>query len=150
MRYLQNESMKRIFLPLIVVSTALFSCSKDSSTNQSCDITEANIVGSYKLTAASYKASPTSAPIDVYSLLEQCERDDIGTFKADHTVSNADVGVVCNPPNNYNDTWRLTNGNLVQGGDSAKVKSFDCKTLVLSTVDQQTAGDETTFTFTKQ
>lgn len=135
----------------------LFSCKKEKSNDQpACAVNVANISGAYKLTALQYKASATSAPVDYYAYTEDCEKDDILTFKSDGTYDYNDAGTACTPVNNDHGTWQLNGNVLTKNGDgeqlNATIESYDCKskTLVYYVENGLKTGDRLTFTWVKQ
>ena len=128
----------------------LFSCKKKNE--NTCTISAAVIAGSYKITAATYKASATAAETDYLNILfELCERDDIYTFNAAGTYQLADVGMICTPSGSDNGTWSLSGTTVITiDGDPLTLESFDCKQLILVNTDTQAAGDKLKLTLTRQ
>lgn len=131
----------------------LLSCnSKKDTPAPPCTTSAANIAGPYKITAATYKSSPTATEIDYYNILfDPCEQDDIYTFNAAGTYQIADAGVVCSPTSADNGTWSLTGTSaMVIDGDPVLLESFDCKKLVIANTDTQVPGDKLKLTLTRQ
>ena len=135
----------------IVLSAFLFfSCNQPK---KDCTVTTASISGSYKITAATYKANAGAAETDYFNLLfpDACERDNVYTFNAAGTYQIADVGMICTPPANDDGTWLLTGPTiLVIDGDPVTIESFDCNKLILVNTDTQTAGDRLKLTLIRQ
>jgi hypothetical protein len=136
----------------LIVTVFLFSACKKDPTEPTCAKNMASISGAYKITAATYKASPTAAEIDFLNTLfpDACQRDDLYTFKNDGTYTILDVGTVCNPNNSDNGTWAVTGDNMQVDGDPTTIDGFDCKTLVIANTDIMTNGDRLKLTLTKQ
>ena len=139
---------------LIVLTVFFFlSCSHDKENVPApCTTTTAAVAGPYKITAATYQASSTSAETDYYNILfDPCERDDIYTFNAAGTYQIADAGLACSPSSNDNGTWSLTGTTgMVIDGDAVSLESFDCKKLILVNTNIQTQGDRLKLTLTRQ
>jgi len=128
----------------------LFSCQKDNNNEQQCSITTANIAGTYKLTALTYKASSTSPEQDYFQFMDVCERDDKITFNTNGTYNYQDVGIVCTPDGDDTGTWSLNGTTITSDGMIAgTVQSFDCSTLIVYVNNIFTAGDKYTFTMKK-
>jgi len=140
-------------LAFIALSSIIFySCDKDDPP-KGCTTDMASIAGPYKITAVSYKQTPTSAAQDYMLILfpDACDRDNVYTFNANGSYQIADVGQVCSPSGNDTGTWSLTGtSNLQIDGDPTILESFDCKVWVVSNTDVDIAGDKLTITLTKQ
>ena len=135
---------------IVLSAIILFSCKKDKET---CIVNAASISGSYKITAATYKANATATETDYYTTLfpDACERDDVYTFNANGIYQIADVGIVCSPSGDDDGTWGFSgNNSLLIDGDAVILESFDCKKLILVNTDTQTAGDRLKLTLTRQ
>ncbi len=136
---------------LIILSVLiLFSCKKHKV---NCALSTAAISGSYKVTAATYKANGTATETDYFTTLfpNACERDDVITFNAAGTYQIADVGIVCSPDGNDNGTWALSGTNSMDiDGDAVILESFDCKKLIFVNTDTQVSGDLLKLTLTRQ
>ena len=144
--------MKKLFLFPILLVTLLLSCSKSGESSASnCDITSANIAGSYKITAIKYKLSAGAPEIDAYSsFLPACQKDDIYVLNANGVANYNDAGVSCSPSASTTGTWSLTGTDITIDSNVYAITSFDCKTLVATASNIRTTGDKATFTFTKQ
>jgi len=140
---------KMIFI--VLSAFVLFSCSKDKDEDSSCATNTASISGPYKITAMTYKESPSSAEMDYLNIIldEACRRDDIYTFNTNDTYQIADAGSVCSPAGDENGTWSLSGNTMTIDGDPATIGSFDCKTLVLVNTDTQVPGDQLKITMTR-
>ena len=139
--------MKKI-TSLLLLAVLFFSCDKKDE----CSTNAASISGTYKITAYTYKASPTSADQDYYPILfsDACERDDELTFNSNGTYQKTDVGVVCAPPQNDNGSWSLSGNTLTVDGNPENIESFDCKTLIVATTDFNVPGDKLKITLVKK
>ena len=141
---------KFIVFPLVLM--VIFSCKKNTNNNPSCTTDAASISGSYKITAYTYKESPSLPETDYYTILfpDACERDDILTFNKNGTYQKTDAGIVCSPPENDNGTWVLSGNTVSINGDPETIESFDCKTLVVAFTDFLTPGDKLKITLVRQ
>ena len=136
--------MKKIFfacLPLLFI----FSCKKEKAT---CDLNNTNLVGSYKLTAATHKATASSTPVDIFALSDACDKDNVIVLNANGTYNYKDEGLKCDPPSDDTGAWSLNNNILNVDNESGMVTSFNCSGMVLTVTDSD--GGVTTQTFTKQ
>ncbi|MBS1733146.1 MAG: lipocalin family protein [Bacteroidetes bacterium] len=139
--------MKKYFGAFILLTLAV-SCKKDK--DKDCSFSEANFVGSYKITALKYKASASATEVDEFALFSACEKDDIITFNSNHTITYTDAGTVCTPAGNDTGAWTYINSSSVNiDGDVANVASFDC-TGIIFTISGTTAGELTTVTLARQ
>jgi hypothetical protein len=133
---------------LVLVAVLVFACSpeKDCATNV------ASISGAYKITAYTYRQTPTSPEQDYYPILfpDACERDDELSFSANGTYQKTDAGTACTPPENDNGTWSLSANTITIDGDPGPIESFDCKTLVISSADFLVTGDKLKITLVKK
>ena len=110
----------------------------------------ANIVGTYKLTGATYKASSTSGTINVFELWDACMRDNTITISSNGTYVATDAGVVCSPDDFSNTgTWSIESGKLYIDADFTDVSAFSCSGMTFKITDWDTEGDVMTMTFTK-
>jgi hypothetical protein len=145
--------MKKIFT-LVVVCICLFnflSCSKEKSTNDdNAGITIESLSGTYALKALIWQSGSISA--DVYSQLDDCEKDNLIKLNTDKTVNYLDAGTVCSPPENDNGAWDLQGDSLyfTTTGNAAKIQSFDGKILILSGAPPNEPDIKATTTLEKQ
>lgn len=142
--------VKWISVALVSMIVFALSCSKDSSTNSSA-VTKENIAGSYMLTAAT-GSIPGLPPQNVYDSIPPCQRDDIYKLNLDYTMDYIDAGTKCVPPGDDTTSWSLSGTTqIIIGGDTATIQSFNGKTLVVSSVVTIVGiAVTTTDTFTKQ
>ena len=142
--------MKKIISLTLIVSLFITACKDDP--DPICKTDATSISGSYRITAATYKASPTSSEEDYYPVLfpDACQRDDLYTFQTNGTYQLKDAGTVCSPSGDDNGTWSVTGNNLMIDGDPTGIESFDCKTLTIFNNDIQTTGDKLKLTLIKQ
>ena len=140
-----------VTLSVAIASLLFISCSKDPE-NPPCTTSSAAIAGSYKVTAATYKASSTAAEIDYMNILyyDACERDDVLSFTANGNYTINDAGVVCSPSGSDSGNWSLSGSTMNIDGDLTTIESFDCKTLVLVNNDVNVSGDKLKITLTRQ
>ena len=140
--------MKKTII-FFLTTILLFACKKDP---EPCTTSVTSISGSYKITAYTYKQTPTSPEEDYYPILfpDACERDDELSFSTNGTFQKTDAGIVCSPPENDNGTWSLTGNTITIDGDPATIESFNCKTLVITITDFQITGDKLKITLVRK
>jgi len=130
-----------VFLLAVVL---LLSCNPEEV---ECNTSVANISGPYRVTAYGYKQTPTSPEV---IFPDDCDRDDIYTFRSNGTYEMKDAGLVCSPPDDETGTWTFDGNALTIDGYPATIESFDCKTLIISTADLNVNGDRLKITMIKQ
>jgi hypothetical protein len=143
--------MKKTILALSMLSLVFVSCKKDDKDEQVTP-TKENLLGSYKMTAATMSSSGGS--IDMFNndmFMEACDRDDIYKLNADLTYNLQDAGTVCSPSNDDTGTWAISGTTFTLDGEANTVKSWNGKTLVLEVTDNS-SGTAVTYssTFVKQ
>lgn len=138
--------MKKLLLPLLILTSALVSCQKEE---KKCDLSAANLVGTYKITANSYKKDAASPLVDVYALYGACEKDDLISINANNTIVFSDAGVKCTPSGDSTGTWALSGNNVTIEDRVYNVSAFDCKAMSGSFAGG-TPGELTTITLTRQ
>ena len=129
--------MKKLILPLLLMAFISSGCSKDDDDdNKTCELNTTNIVGVYKTTAVTYKATPNSPEEDEYINWAPCEKDDLIVFSNNGAGNIQDAGAKCTPPGDDTFTWTLT-GNILtlDGFIASTVTSFDCTTMKISLTD---------------
>ena len=139
----------RFTILLFIAALAFSSCKKKDKVN-TCDLTEANFIGSYKAESIKYKLSPTTPEIDGSLIIDACVLDDITTFNADHTFTYIDAGTQCSPPDDDSGTWSLSGNILTFKGKQQFIDIFDCNGFTFSQTDYNTPGDKITVTAKKQ
>ena len=137
--------MKKLLLILLIAPLTFISCDKDDD----CETTSAQVAGTYRLTSAKYKQTPTSGEVDLLVLLDNCEKDDQQVLNANGTYQYVDAGTICSPNGSYSGNWSLNGNTLIIDGETSTVTSFDCKTLVFTVSGYNVAGDVATFTMVK-
>src|SRR5258705_2847293 len=137
--------MKKLLFTCLPLSLLFFSCKKEKAT---CDLNSTTIVGAYKATAITYKATPSSTPVDIFALSDACDKDNIIILNANGTYTYQDAGVKCDPTSDDIGTWSLNNNALTVDTESGVVTSFDCSSMVLTLTDSN--GGVTTQTLSKQ
>jgi hypothetical protein len=142
--------MKQIIFNLVYFCAAFFffSCSKEKDANG--DITVENLSGTYELKALTWMSGSTN--VNVYELLDDCEKDNLIRLNVDKTANYIDAGIVCSPPEEENGTWYLSGDSLYlsNGADGGKIKSFDGTTLVLTGSPASDPGVTATTTLQKK
>ena len=142
--------MKKITALMLMAVLFISSCKDDRDPGCKIDVT--SISGSYRVTAVTYKANPTSPEENYYDIFfpDTCLKDNVYTFQTDATYLFKDSGTICSPPGDRNGTWSINGNYMVVDGDSTGIESFDCKTLVVFSRDVRTKGDKLKLTAVKQ
>jgi hypothetical protein len=114
---------------VLLILTGIAACKKD---HDSTPITPANLAGTYGLKSLVWTYG--GQDYHVYDSLDPCEKDNLIQLNVDMSAKWIDAGIVCDPAENEDDTWYLSNDSLlfhssIEGG---KIKSFDGKTLVMT------------------
>lgn len=129
--------MKKIlFSALALVLIVGAGCKKDKD-EETCTLSSASLVGSYKLTAAT--AISGSLEVPILNTYDSCRIDDITSLNADSTFLYQDQGSVCTPSGSYSGRWTLSGNNLfvIVSGDTTfnkTVVGFDCSNLVVTSI----------------
>ncbi|HEY5368523.1 MAG TPA: lipocalin family protein [Hanamia sp.] len=137
------------YVIIALIATSLFSCKKNDD-NKDCTLSEASLVGTYKIGTVTYKETASSPEVDVSSFAEACNLDDLETYKSDHTFVYTDAGVKCDPTDDNTAIWSLSGKTLKAGEDTGTITSFDCSGFTVTQSDYMKAGDSFIVTFTKQ
>ncbi len=144
--------MKKIILPTLICLALFSGCKKENVTQPDptvCGLSKANLLGSYKITAISYKKNVETAPIDEFALYDECEKDDLTIFNANNTTTYSDIGMLCNPPDNGVGTWSLNGNKLTIDGDVSTVTDFTCNGGMKLNYTTGTPGEVTIFTIVR-
>jgi len=144
--------MKKV--SLLTLAAALFiiaitACQKSGSSSNNA-ITVENLSGTYSLKALLWSYGGIS--INVLDSLDACEKDNLVKLNTDKTVNFIDAGIVCDPPSDDNGMWDLKGDSIKFSNNltSAKIESYDGKTLVLSGTPDGVPGVIATTTLVKQ
>lgn len=144
--------MKKLFFMASITAMAV-SCKKSSPATEGCTVNANSIAGKYTTASIVYKSSSTASPTDVFSSMEECEKDDSYELKADGTVviSSEALGCGTPPAPGLPSEWSLDKNNtvLIMGAELL-IQSFDCKKLVVVEKNIMEEGDEKITTYTKQ
>lgn len=139
--------MRKILILVPVIFLASASCKKEKG----CDITVANISGTYKVITAIYY-EPGMPPVDLLENSDECAKDDLLVLYDNGNYETKDTGtpLVCNPDNDDAGNWSLNGNILTIDGEAATIESFDCEKLVYSGSPGYTPGDNSVVTIQKQ
>ncbi|MEP6674523.1 MAG: hypothetical protein ABJA78_05195 [Ferruginibacter sp.] len=145
--------MKQVFFALLII-ILVTSCKKSSDSSLSCSLTEANIIGNFRITGLVRRLNPLSENIDLFSSYPACQKDDVIQFMANGTYKYIDAGTRCSPYDSQPDPWSIIGANQMHfDGELFTVKSFDCNTLVIYKIDapqiNTNPGAVTTLTLSK-
>lgn len=139
--------MKNVLFFLSMVMLVV-SCKKEEEDN-SITPTKENLVGTYKITAATLAAG--GSVVDVYNneaYVKACQRDDIYKLNADNSLIVIDTGLVCSPTNDLVSTWSLINYFQIKlDGKIYTINYWDGNKLVGDYLDN---GLKATVTYTRQ
>ena len=120
-------------IALILVINA---CKKsDSNSSNPSARTIQNFSGSYNLTAIT--ASVLGVNLNLYDSLPVCDRDNVIELDSNKIARFIDAGVACVPPSDSTGVWSLSSNTdtIYVAGSANFIKSWDGKTLVLSSVE---------------
>jgi hypothetical protein len=131
--------MKKIYimkrLPLFAILLGLgilvvVACQKTNNANSSLSVN--NLSGTYGIKAVTWTFM--GATVNVYDSFPACEKDNLIKLNQDLTVNYIDTGMVCTPSESVNGNWALKGDSIYISTtlQTAKIKSFDGKTLVLT------------------
>ena len=140
-----NFYMKKLVVLSLAGLFFLAGCKKDDK----CDLSSSSIVGTYRTTSITYKASAGSPEVDVYSNLDACAKDDLVIFNDNGSVIFQDAGMVCSPSGTDTGNWSLSGNTILLDGEAGTVSSFDCDAMVLSMSDV-TTGETSTVRLVRQ
>ena len=140
---------------MAIAMLGIFSgCSKDDD-DDDCELTQAGLQGSYKITGVSYKPDAVSPAEDEYATWDACQKDNLVILSANFQGSYSDAGVQCTPPQDETATWMYnssTNQLMFQAlvvNFTGDVENFSCSGMTVS-ITGSTPGEVTKITFAKQ
>jgi hypothetical protein len=141
--------MKKFFPIALIAATLLAAACKKSGTSSNA-VTVESLSGTYGLKSLLYTYAGIT--VNIYDSLDACEKDNLVRLNTDKTVNFIDAGVQCDPPEDENGTWDLKGDSITFSNNfaSAKIVSFDGKTLVLSGTPDGAPGVIATTTLEKQ
>jgi hypothetical protein len=125
--------MKSLLVIGLVFSLVFTSCKKTDS----CNLTADSLVGSYKLTALTYKSGSNGLEDNLYVNINSCEKDNVFIFNSNNTFTYQDAGLQCNPASSDASGWSLIGTTLEFAGDVNTVTDFDCNTMVTTSSNPQ-------------
>ncbi|MEP6594423.1 MAG: lipocalin family protein [Ginsengibacter sp.] len=124
---------------------------KDKSTTKDCSLTEANLLGSYKVTSVKYKAPGSTSEVEfIDQFFDVCEKDDVTTFNADHTYAYTDAGTACALNGDGVGTWSLVGTTATVDGQSGTIENFSCSGFTAVGTDEIAPGDKVSLIYTRQ
>ncbi|MCE3283738.1 MAG: hypothetical protein K0Q66_2475 [Chitinophagaceae bacterium] len=141
-------------LLVLVVLAAFISCEpKKDPVAPSLSVTNANVAGSYKITAAT--ASMGGFTQDVYnnaSVFPPCQKDDVHTLTTGGAYTVVDGAVTCSPSTNYTGTYTVNTAanTITLGTQTCNVIDLTATTIVVSQPNFMGSSVTVTATYTKQ
>jgi hypothetical protein len=136
---------------LVLISNLLFSCQKETAEEKTCSINVQNLSGKYKLSSFTYKETSTSPEVDLRTIQESCEQDDLLILNPNGTYITEDAGVSCNTNENDSGSWSLTGNKLSSDGIlTGTISRFDCNNLQYFVKNIYKDGDIAEFKLRKQ
>lgn len=117
--------MKKVLfglLSLALITTTACKKSKDAPA-----FTKENVAGTYKLEKVTFKYGSSEQDI-TSSWVDDCEKDDVMTLKADLTFNSVDAGEECS--GDYSGTWSIPAASKFElDGETYDVTTWDGTTL---------------------
>ena len=125
--------MKRILIVCLSVAIVISACDKDKS---GFPITKENVAGTYQLVALS-STPDYEQPVDKFSALKSCEKDNLTHLNLDGTYVYEDAGETCGSAPIQTDAWKLVGTKIfVYGNEWGSITKFDSSTLELTRYDK--------------
>jgi hypothetical protein len=136
-----------ILTAAVILVLGFTACKK--SDNKNSAKTVANISGTYNLTALTINLG--SINFNAYDTLPDCEKDNVILLNADGTAQYVDGGITCQPPADSTAAWHLSADadSLYLGDNGTAIKSFDGKSLVVTTSQYNGFNGDITITLAK-
>jgi hypothetical protein len=140
------------FALVLLISGSIFSCKKDSGTSAPSN-TDLLTKASWKIVNAEADTLGTGVYFSLLPYLDNCEKDDITTYKADHTYQITEGASKCNStdPDIYDSgNWQFSADEklLIQQGSSSTgtytIESLTDATLIVS---EKSSGIGIRFTY---
>ncbi len=139
--------MKKLaFISISIITLLSTGCKKD---NETCTLSSTSIVGNYKIASILYKADAQTPAVDQVTLMDPCEKDDIISFLANGTWTQAEGVTSCNPANSDNGSWSLVGSVFSLDGDAYTISNFSCTEMTINQSDP-TIGESTAIRLIKQ
>jgi len=142
--------MKKTFLSICLLATVTIgvfsSCKKDKDDpNQEIEITTANMIGSYKLTAETDKLGTLPERNTLAEDYDACELDDLYQFEAANVVKYVDAGTKCEEDHSGTVTWKLEGKKLTIDDRNFDVVKLT-KSQIIFTFTRETVFEGKTYT----
>ncbi len=119
---------KLLFSAMALVLLVGSGCKKDKK-DATCSLSDAAIVGNYKLTGVTSQTG-NQPENDVFPILPVCIKDNVLSLNANHIYQYQDLGTVCADPGNDMGTWALSGNTitLISVGDTTamSITTFSC------------------------
>jgi hypothetical protein len=116
-----NVTMKKVVLGLFSLALLSTACKKSKDAPA---ITKENLAGTYIITAATMKVG-NSPEADMFSSIDDCQKDDQYKLNTDDTYNVIDAGTQCSPPGDYSDSWALSGNQITIDGEVGTITKFD-------------------------
>lgn len=135
---------------LLMATLPFVACKKEKTKNTNCTLSEANLIGTYTYGTITYKATPSSTPVDASSMVDACSVDDQVTFSTNHVFTYTDEGTKCDPPGDGTGSWSLQGNVFTADLDSGTIQNFSCNSFTIASPDVFNTGDTLLITFKRK
>jgi hypothetical protein len=140
--------MKKMYSISIVFAFLFSSCKNENIIpNSVCNLTQANILGSYKITSIIYKHNPQSPEIDYFMYYDECEKDNLLIFNSNNTYVISEGATACSPTTSESGDWNLNQSLITINSELGTVTDFSCAGMKIKKV---YGAEETTIILAKQ
>lgn len=143
--------MKKTILGLAIFAISFTSCKKDDEI-KTLPLTKENVAGSYKLTGVETKIGTQRSNVTDtwFEFVGSCSQDDVTSYNVAGTYAISDLGTVCDPSNDNNGQWDVSNTTTLSiDGVAVPVEHFSINELKLVYEDANING-QYILTYTRQ
>ena len=140
--------MKKIYSISIVFAFLFSSCKNENiPPNATCNLTQANVIGTYKITSILYKLNPQTPAIDYFMYYDECEKDNLLIFNSNNTYIISEGATACSPTRTESGHWNLNQSLITINTELGTVTDFTCTGMKIKKV---YGAEETTIILAKQ
>lgn len=116
-----------------------------------CNLTTASLTGSsYRVTKLLYQSSATAPEDDLTSSIDPCMLDNPFNFTTGGIYNVPEVGILCNPPEDYSGTWFLSGNTFNMDGDDYTVVIFTCTIMKIKSIIDPVTGESFSIQMVRQ